>query len=209
MTNDSPEFTMPSQTITRSFQEINGYQSSCQKLLVFKHLNLQIESCCWGRDRSEQLQSPENTGWFLMIQWIFSSSQFAKLLANRSSRWSEWTSDVKTKHDVLLPVFVEYPEFNQTPLKWFVLAEKSWYYKFSVLKKRKAEVSQIMLQCFSSPWKRPLLIGQFLVSPQQVKTKIDFFFSWRVVLNFEGEGTETVWVSGRKKYCRRDCEEIV
>ncbi len=37
-----------------------------------------------------------------------------------------------TKH-VLLPVFVEYPKSNQTLLKWFLLAEKSCYFKFSVL----------------------------------------------------------------------------
>ncbi|KAL9965667.1 hypothetical protein ACROYT_G029504 [Oculina patagonica] len=57
VTKHSPEFRILSQTITHSSEELSGYRSSCQKLLVFKQLNLQIESCCRGRDSSEQLQN--------------------------------------------------------------------------------------------------------------------------------------------------------
>ncbi len=105
-----------------------------QKLLVFKQLNLQIESCCWGTDCQNNCKITRE---YRMIQWIFRLSQFAKLPVNRSSRSSKWTLDViKTKHDVLLPVFVEYLESNQTLLKWFLSEKKLWYnYKFSVVNK--------------------------------------------------------------------------
>ncbi len=74
VTKNTPEFRILSQTSTRSSGEFSGYRSSCQKLIVFKQLHLQTESCCQGRDRSEKLQNRQRI-------WIW----FSESLVRRNS----------------------------------------------------------------------------------------------------------------------------